>query len=59
MKPRKLQCCIRKPQSNRVSDLRDFVCSLFPKQSILTFIKPVYLARNLTLNSDATPNYKC
>ena len=34
-------------QSNRVSDFRDFVCSLFPKQSFLLFIllhcTPLYL----------------
>ena len=27
-------------QSNRVSDFRDFVCSLFPKATFLTFITP-------------------
>ena len=30
MQPRKLQLHV-KTQSNRVSDFRDFVCSLFPK----------------------------
>ena len=36
MQPRKLQCSYEETQSNRVSDFRDFVCSLFPK-AILVF----------------------
>ena len=30
MQPRKLKCCIDETQSNRVSDFRDFMSSLFP-----------------------------
>ena len=37
MQPRKLQCWIRETQSNRVSDFRDFVSSLFPKATLFDF----------------------
>ena len=35
--PRKLQFCIQENLSNRVSDFRDFVCSLFPKAILFDF----------------------
>ena len=39
MQPHKLQCCIRKDSIKpSLPDFRDFVCSLFPKQSFLTCI---------------------
>ena len=39
-------------QSNRVSDFRDFVCSLFPKAIFSYFyFTPVLLSRNLALSS--------
>ena len=38
LQPRKLQCCIcEEIQSNRVSDCRDFVCSLFQKAILYDF----------------------
>ena len=37
MQPRKLPCSYEETQSNRVSDFRDFVCSLFPKAVLFDF----------------------
>ena len=61
MQPRKLQCCIyEETQSNRVSDFRDFVYSLFPKAILFDFYvsskcdkyckKNVHLLRRRKLN---------
>ena len=40
MQPRKIQSDYEETESNRVSDFRDFVCSLFPKAILFSSPEP-------------------